>query len=150
MVLFHCVNMDLTIALSEHQASDSDAKPPPGYALATTSAGSSSTSRNPVPGTVICNADYLDYKKPEPSATESFVDYKRDEPEVPPPKFDEAVAKEAAQEALMPPPPPFSTYVSKMRMRGDTHVISHDPHLNEDGEYFPRHTLLASIQPFLL
>ncbi|KAG8840609.1 hypothetical protein FRB96_009021 [Tulasnella sp. 330] len=38
-------------------------------------------------------------------------------------------------------PPPFSVHNSEIRIRGDTHVISHDPHLNEDGEALYRFLL---------
>ncbi|KAG8874476.1 hypothetical protein FRB97_005882 [Tulasnella sp. 331] len=33
-------------------------------------------------------------------------------------------------------PPPFSAYNSETKVRGDTQVISHDPHLSEDGAMF--------------
>lgn len=42
-------------------------------------------------------------------------------------------------------PPPFSTHTSEIRIRGDTHVISHDPHLNEDGVTLCRFGNLSRI-----
>ncbi|KAG8991988.1 hypothetical protein FRB94_012107 [Tulasnella sp. JGI-2019a] len=45
-------------------------------------------------------------------------------------------------------PPPFSTHNPEARVRGDLHLISHDAHLNEDGEALYRFLLeQAAIPP---
>ncbi|KAG8994550.1 hypothetical protein FRB94_009797 [Tulasnella sp. JGI-2019a] len=42
---------------------------------------------------------------------------------------------------------PLTSYNSEMRIRGDTHLISHDPHLNANGEALHRFLLEQAVFP---
>jgi hypothetical protein len=56
-----------------------------------------------------------------------------------PPSFEQAT-----EDRLLPdppqqdPPPAFSPYTASFYTAGDGAIVSHDPHLNEDGVYFLR------------
>ncbi|KAG9026035.1 hypothetical protein FRB95_009494 [Tulasnella sp. JGI-2019a] len=68
----------------------------------------------------------------------------------PPTKFDKHADIQESLEVLgsSDAPPPFSTHNPEARVRGDLHLISHDAHLNENGEalyrFFPER---AAIPP---
>ena len=57
-------------------------------------------------------------------------------PEELPPTFEQATA-----DVLLPspphqdPPPAFSTYIASFFTSGNGAIVSHDPHLNEDGAF---------------
>jgi hypothetical protein len=58
--------------------------------------------------------------------------------QVPPPPFQEAGSSLMGGEVVYPhygeeQPPEFMPYEAKSFTTGDGHVVSHDPHLNEDG-----------------
>ncbi|KAG8879354.1 hypothetical protein FRB97_001739 [Tulasnella sp. 331] len=59
--------------------------------------------------------------------------------------------REVGPSGLAPPafdePPDFTPYEASMRVRGDHHTVSHDPHLNEDGEALYRFLLGQAANP---
>ena len=60
--------------------------------------------------------------------------------QAPPPSFQEAGSSLTGGEVIYPhygeeQPPEFMPYEAESFTTGDGHVVSHDPHLNEDGSF---------------